>query len=122
MRCTFPKSQHWYLAAMVVVVAVICAVRLSAADCSRTAGCPGDRFHNVPTMPFRIIGNIYWVGLSDQVSFLITTPKGHILIDTTSEDTAPWVRESIEKLGFKLKDIKIITTTHTHGPHMGGFA
>jgi metallo-beta-lactamase class B len=110
------------------LAALVCAVPGSASQapirttCSTTDGCPGDRFHNVPTKPFRMIGNIYWVGLSDQTSFLITTPKGHILVDTTSEETAPWIRESIEKLGFKLKDIKFITTTHAHGPHMGGFA
>ncbi len=94
----------------------------AVADCSTTKGCVGDRFHNIPTKPFRIIANIYWVGLSDQSSFLLTTPKGHILIDTTSEETSPWVRGSIEELGFNMKDIKIITTTHTHGPHVGGFA
>jgi metallo-beta-lactamase class B len=68
-----------------------------------------------------LIGNIYWVGLSDQASFLMTTPDGNILLDTTSAETAPWVQENIEKLGFKMKDIKIIMTTHPHGPHVGGF-
>jgi metallo-beta-lactamase class B len=77
---------------------------------------------NKPHKPFRVIGNIYWVGLTDHGSYLLTTPKGHILIDTTSAETAPWVRQNIEKLGFKVKDIKIILTTHPHAEHVGGFA
>ncbi len=110
------------IAALFLAIPTWSAQAPAPGSCSTTSGCPGDRFHNLPTKPFRIIGNIYWVGLSDQVSFLITTPQGHILLDTTSEETVPWVRESIEKLGFKLKDIKTIMTTHAHGPHMGGFA
>lgn len=77
---------------------------------------------NKRVKPFHVIGNIYWVGLSDHGSYLVTTPEGHILIDTTSAETAHWVRENIEELGFKLSDIKIILTTHPHAEHVGGFA
>src|SRR5579885_3251718 len=72
--------------------------------------------------PFRIIGNIYWVGHSQIGSFLIKTPQGDILMDSTSAEQAPWVRENLEKLGVKMKDIKIMLNSHPHAEHMGGFA
>ena len=91
---------------------------------ARAAQAPADGSvnGNKNVKPFHVIGNIYWVGLSDHGSYLITTPKGHILIDTTSAETAHWVRENIEQLGFKVNDIKILLTTHPHAEHVGGFA
>jgi metallo-beta-lactamase class B len=72
--------------------------------------------------PFKIIGNIYYVGTSDPTAYLITTPAGHILIDTTYPRTEPLVRKSIQALGFKLEDIKIILSSHAHFDHVGGHA
>ncbi len=72
--------------------------------------------------PFRMIGNIYWVGHTQVGSFLIKTPAGDILMDSTSKDQAPWVKENLDKLGIKMKDIKIILNSHPHAEHMGGFA
>lgn len=72
--------------------------------------------------PFRMIGNIYWVGHTQIGAFLITTPEGHILMDTTSTEQSHWARENIEKLGFSMKDIKIMLNSHPHAEHMGGFA
>lgn len=74
---------------------------------------------NKPMKPFRVIGNIYWVGLTDHGAFLVTTPSGHLLLDTTAPETAPVVRASIEQLGFKLSDIKIIIGAHPHNDHLG---
>jgi metallo-beta-lactamase class B len=71
--------------------------------------------------PFRMIGNIYWVGHSQVGSFLIKTSQGHILMDTTSSEEAEWTRENLEKLGIKMRDIKIMLNSHTHAEHMGGF-
>jgi metallo-beta-lactamase class B len=66
----------------------------------------------------KIMGNLYYVGTGTLNSYLITTPQGHILINTNYEDTVPLLRESIEKLGFKLTDIKVILGSHAHGDHM----
>lgn len=77
---------------------------------------------NAPFKPFRIIGNIYYVGPSGISSFLIATPEGHILLDTGFETTVPRIRESVEKLGFRLSDIKIILNNHAHLDHAGGDA
>lgn len=77
---------------------------------------------NAPFQPFRLIGNIHYVGASGISSFLITTPEGHILMDTGFETTVPRIRESVTKLGFKLTDIKIILNSHAHTDHAGGHA
>jgi metallo-beta-lactamase class B len=77
---------------------------------------------NAPFKPFRIIGNIYYVGPSGVSSYLITTPAGHILRDTGFEMTVPRIRDSIQQLGFRLEDIKIILNTHAHLDHAGGHA
>ncbi len=70
----------------------------------------------------KIIGNINYVGTVTLNSFLITTPQGHILINTNFEDTAPLLQGSVEKLGYKMTDIKIILGSHAHGDHMQGDA
>lgn len=71
--------------------------------------------------PFRMIGNIWWVGHSQVGAFLIKTSAGYILIDTTSTAEAPWVRENLQKMGVNPRDIKILLNSHTHEEHMGGF-
>src|SRR4051812_3861301 len=58
--------------------------------------------------PFRIAGNLYYVGTYDLASFLITTPQGNILINTGLASSVPMIRAHVEKLGFKFSDIKIL--------------
>ena len=70
--------------------------------------------------PFRMIGNIYWVGHTQIGAFLIRTSEGLILMDSTSTEQSHWVKENIEKLGFQMRDIKYILNSHTHEEHMGG--
>jgi metallo-beta-lactamase class B len=82
----------------------------------------GDREMNQPVEPFKIIGNVYYVGASDVTSYLITTPEGHILIDGGFEETVPQIRVNVTKLGFKLEDIKILLINHAHYDHCGGLA
>src|SRR2546430_14779557 len=65
--------------------------------------------------PHKIIGNIYYVGTRTLSSFLIATPAGHILVDTTYERNAPVIRKSVEQLGFTFSDIRIILGNHAHG-------
>jgi metallo-beta-lactamase class B len=75
-----------------------------------------------PVPPRRLVGDIYYVGTSGVSSFLITTPAGHILLDTGFEDTLPVVQRSVEELGFKLADIKVMISSHAHVDHVGGHA
>ncbi|HEX9960568.1 MAG TPA: metallo-beta-lactamase, partial [Pyrinomonadaceae bacterium] len=82
----------------------------------------GDRAMNQPVEPFRIIGNVYYVGASDVTSYLITTPRGHILIDAGFEETVPQIKANVAKLGFKIEDVKILLVNHAHYDHCGGLA
>src|SRR5215470_2620587 len=75
-----------------------------------------------PFLPHRIIGNIYYVGGKDLASYLITTLEGHILINSNLESSVPQIRESVEKLGFKFSDIKILLISHAHFDHCAGSA
>jgi len=75
-----------------------------------------------PYAPFRIAGNLYYVGTYDLACYLITTPEGHVLINTGLAASVPMIREHIEALGFKLTDIKIMLATHAHYDHVAGFA
>jgi metallo-beta-lactamase class B len=75
-----------------------------------------------PFPPFRIIGNIYWVGSYDLATYLITTPQGNILINTGVGDTAKQIKASVEQLGFTLADTKVLTATHGHFDHVAGLA
>ena len=86
----------------------------------RNVGSPQDQDTQFP--PHKIIGNIYYVGTNSLASFLVTTPQGHILINTSYERTVPIIKASVEKLGFKFSDIKIILGSHAHGDHMEGDA
>lgn len=77
---------------------------------------------NDPVEPFRIAGNLYYIGTNDVTSYLIATPKGHILIDSGLPETVPQIKKNIATLGFKLTDVKIILNSHAHFDHAGGIA
>lgn len=83
---------------------------------------PTSRSWNQPVEPFRIADNLYYVGANEITSFLVTTPEGHILIDAGFVETAPIIRDSIRKLGFKLEDVKFLVNSQAHFDHAGGFA
>jgi metallo-beta-lactamase class B len=75
-----------------------------------------------PFPPFRIAGNLYYVGSKGLASYLITTPRGHILINSSLEANVPLIRTSVEKLGFKFSDVKILLISHAHWDHDAGSA
>jgi metallo-beta-lactamase class B len=77
---------------------------------------------NAPFPAHKIVGNVYFVGSEQLGSFLITTPAGHILINSDYEETIPVIRASVEKLGFKFSDIKVLLGSHAHPDHMSGDA
>jgi metallo-beta-lactamase class B len=70
-----------------------------------------------PFPPFKIAGNLYYVGSKGLANYLIATPQGHILINSDLEKNVPLIRTSVEKLGFKFTDIKIILISHAHWDH-----
>ena len=75
-----------------------------------------------PFPPHRIAGNLYYVGSEDLASYLIITPKGNILINSSLESSVPLIRKSIEKLGFHFSDTKILIISHAHYDHCAGSA
>ncbi len=77
---------------------------------------------DTPTEPFKVIDNIYYVGTNGLASYLITSPQGHILIDTAMPEGGPLIEANIQKLGYKLSDIKYLINTHAHMDHTGGLA
>jgi len=81
-----------------------------------------DRASNQPLKPFRVIGNVYYVGASEVTSFLITGSAGHILLDAGFAETAPQIEQNIAALGFRLADVKILLNSQAHFDHAGGLA
>lgn len=75
---------------------------------------------NAPVAPFRIAGNVYYVGAAEVSSFLIATPRGLIVLDGGFEETAPMIEANIRKLGFDPKDVRILLNSHAHYDHAGG--
>jgi metallo-beta-lactamase class B len=100
------------------------ATMLAAAVLAATAAlsAQGDPTWTQPFEPQRIADNLYFVGTRGLSSFLLVTREGNILIDTGLEESVPLVRANIEKLGFKIADIKIMLSSHTHFDHVAGHA
>lgn len=81
-----------------------------------------DRAWNRPVEPFRIAGNLYYVGANEITSYLIATPAGHIVLDGGYEETAPQIEANIRKLGFKVEDVQVLLNSQAHFDHAAGFA
>ena len=75
-----------------------------------------------PFPPHKIIANVYYVGSKDLASYLITTPQGHILINSNLESSVPSIKENVERLSFHFSDIKILLISHGHFDHCAGSA
>jgi len=73
-----------------------------------------------PVAPFRIAGNLYYVGSKDLASYLLVTPQGNILINSNLDSSVPLIRASVQQLGFKFADIKILLISHSHFDHDAG--
>jgi metallo-beta-lactamase class B len=82
--------------------------------------CAQNSDWNEPFPPHRVIGNVYYVGTRGLASYLITTPEGSILVNSSLESSVPMIRASIEKLGFKFSDVKILLISHAHYDHCAG--
>jgi metallo-beta-lactamase class B len=80
------------------------------------------RSWNKPVAPFRIAGNLYYVGAVEITSYLITTPEGHFLLDGGFVETAPQIERNVTELGFQLTDVKFLLNSHAHFDHAGGLA
>src|SRR3989441_12102538 len=96
-----------YKTLLLALLAGFCTVQLAA---EVVDGYDNDK----PFPAHKVIGNVYFVGTEGLGSFLITTPQGHILINSDYEQTVPMIRTSVEKLGFRFTDVKILLGNHAH--------
>jgi metallo-beta-lactamase class B len=107
------------------VIVLGSALALAASLFAQTNSAPALPDSSGWSEPFpahRMIGNIYYVGSRGLASYLITTPAGHILINSNLKTSIPLIRESVEKLGFHFNDIKILLISHAHFDHDAGSA
>jgi metallo-beta-lactamase class B len=114
------KSRH--LNRWIVGTAMLAIASWSAEARMSSQGSQQRPDWNQPVQPFRIIGNIHYVGTNELAAYLLTTPAGHILIDGGLPESAPLIEESIRALGFKVEDVKILLTTQAHVDHVGSMA
>lgn len=105
-----------YIRALVRILILV----LSATGSALGQAPPPDWTESFP--PFRIAGNLYYVGSKGLANYLITTPQGNILINSDLEANVPMIRANIEKLGFKFADTKILLISHAHWDHDAGSA
>jgi len=102
-----------------IAVAVLATATTALAAESECAQC---KVWNAEQAPFQIFGNTYFVGPHGLSAVLITSPQGHILIDGALPESAARIEENIQKLGFKISDVKVILNSHVHFDHAGGIA
>jgi len=103
-------------------IAGIVVALLALATTSVHAQAPAPEVMTKPAEPFKIIGNVYYVGTEGSASYLVTSPQGSVLVDAGLAETVPLVESSIEKLGFQLADIKYLLTSRAAPDRAGGLA
>lgn len=103
-------------------ILLICALLLWAPYAHAQINDEESRKWNQPVTPFRIVGNVYYVGAAEVSSFLITTSEGHILLDSGFHETVPQIKQNVAQLGFRFEDVKILINSHAHMDHAGGLA
>ncbi|MGA8431203.1 MAG: subclass B3 metallo-beta-lactamase [Candidatus Sulfotelmatobacter sp.] len=128
-------SSTYMLARLILFCSMLASASalVSQANLAQTKTAPGNAVQatvaslgspdwSEPFPPHRMIGNIYYVGSRGLASYLITTPAGHILINSNLKTSIPLIRSNIEKLGFHFTDVKILLISHAHFDHDGGSA
>ena len=122
MRLHMPKMLPWIATAAISATLVWAQTKVwTTRDLfKRNIGTKEQQTKQFP--PHKIIGNMYFVGTESLGSFLVVTPAGNILIDSTYEVNVPVIRKSIEDLGFKFSDTKILLGSHAHADHQEGDA
>ena len=122
-------KQHSAALVLLAALSACSAQNLTAPVATATVPQPTDPIRcadnagwNDPATPRQIFGNSWYVGTCGISAILITSPQGHILIDSGTEKAAPQVAANIEALGFKLQDVRVLLLSHEHHDHSGGMA
>jgi metallo-beta-lactamase class B len=111
-----------FLAAVLIFFAAVVSAQQGPAQFSREWYLQFAGPYSAPVEPFRVVGNIHYVGGANIASYLITTPQGHILIDTGMNEMHDVIKNSVARLGFKTSDIQIMLSSHAHFDHIEGHA
>ena len=120
---TFGLMNRSQLILRVFACCAIAAITCNATRAQGAAAPAGQANDWLVAFPaHRVVDGVYYVGSAGLASYLITTPAGHILINSSLEASVPLIQASVEKLGFKFSDIKILLISHTHGDHCAGSA
>lgn len=98
------------------------AAAIDAAERAPVTGLAKNMGWNDPSAPFTVFANIHYVGTRTVSAWLITDPKGHVLIDGVMPQSAPQIAHNIETLGYRLKDVRFLLNSHAHIDHAGGLA
>lgn len=107
----FRMKRRWIVLSLAAVsVAVLVTLWQSAIKKNRS----------IPDTPFKVAGNLYYVGSTGVTAFLLTGPEGHVLIDGGYPENGPLIVGSIARLGFDIRDVKVLLNTHAHSDHAGG--
>ena len=116
-------SNHKATKALIATIFLLCLCALVVNfGVAYRAPAPVQNDWTEPFPAFRIAGNLYYVGSKGLASYLVTTPEGHILINSNLEANVPMIRTSVESLGLKFSDIKILLISHAHWDHCAGSA
>lgn len=110
------------LSGALIVAAATAAAQQGPAQYSREWYQQFSGAYSDPVEPFRIVGNIHYVGAANIASYLITTPQGHILVDTGMNEMHDVIKNNVVKLGFKVEEIRIMLSSHAHFDHIEGHA
>jgi metallo-beta-lactamase class B len=110
----------WVCAMALAVLGAAGPLRITAAPAAPV--CQADAGWNDPATPRRVYGNTWYVGTCGITALLITSDRGHVLIDGATERAATQIEANIRTLGFRIKDVRYMLATHAHLDHAGGFA
>ena len=120
------RAMYAKLSALLALALTACApvapVKTVSSGAALASHCEGRDGWSDPAPPAHIFANVYMVGTCGIVSLLVTSPKGHILIDGATAEAAPFIADNIRDLGFQPTDVKYLVSSHEHYDHVGGLA
>lgn len=107
---------------MMKTVTGLAALLLSISLAQAQPAASASEAANKPTEPFKLIGNVYYVGTEGLAAYLVTSPRGHVLVDAGLAATAPLIEANIVKLGFSLAEVKYLLVSRASADRAGGLA
>lgn len=107
---------------LAALVGALCMTAGASANDPNHIHCDACEGWNKPQAPFKLVGNTYYVGTKELSALLVTSPKGHVLLDGALPQSAQQIAANIKALGFRIEDVKYILNSHAHWDHAGAIA